>query len=225
MKKLLFLDTETTGLGKEDRLVQIAFKSSHIRNGHIVNLLFKPPVPISFEAMATHHITEDMVKDADVFAECNAFKEIKKLLADHVLIAHNAEFDIGMLKREGIQVDNFICTQKIALNLWDEPSYKLQYLRYKLELEIEGTAHSADGDVAVLEALFNYIYKLMEDGDHEAVIAQMIEISKRPVLLRRMPFGKHRGVEFAKIPMDYLQWLSKQPELSTDLEHTINHYL
>ncbi len=44
----IFLDTETTGTEKEDRLCQLAYK---LETGEIVNELLKPPLPISIIAM------------------------------------------------------------------------------------------------------------------------------------------------------------------------------
>ena len=55
---LIFLDTETTGTDKDDRLCQIAFKTEA---GLIVNELFNPGKPISVKAMSIHHITNEMV--------------------------------------------------------------------------------------------------------------------------------------------------------------------
>jgi len=54
----IFLDTETTGTGPDDRLCQIAFKAD---DGPAICDLFNPGKPISIDAMAIHHITEKMV--------------------------------------------------------------------------------------------------------------------------------------------------------------------
>jgi DNA polymerase III epsilon subunit-like protein len=50
----IFLDTETTGTGPEDRLCQIAFKPE---GAPAVCETFNPGMPISIDAMAIHHIT------------------------------------------------------------------------------------------------------------------------------------------------------------------------
>ena len=39
-----------------------------------------------------------------------------------------------------------------------------------------------------------------------------------------MPFGKHKGVKFKKIPVDYLRWLSGT-DLDEDMAHTVKHHL
>ena len=52
----------------------------------------------------------------------------------------------------------------------------------------------------------------------------MVEVSNKPVLYRRMPFGKHKGLKMEKVPTDYLQWLAKK-DLDEDLRYSVAHYL
>jgi exodeoxyribonuclease X len=35
----------------------------------------------------------------------------------------------------------------------------------------------------------------------------MLRISNSPILIARMPFGKHKGMLFKEVPTDYLEWL------------------
>ena len=75
------------------------------------------------------------------------------------------------------------------------PKYNLQYLRYYLKLNISATAHTAIGDVLVLEGIFQRIYaKFKGQTIGEDPVAEMIKISGSPVLVPRMPFGKHKGL-------------------------------
>ena len=222
----IFLDTETTGTGPADRLCQIAFKTE---NGDAVNKLFNPGMPISIDAMTVHHITNEMVRDKPTFRDSNTWSKLRDFVNsdDYVMVAHNAAFDIDMLKKEGIEPKNVICTLKLARYFDKEgviPKYGLQYLRYYLKLNVDATPHTALGDILVLEALFNRIYAkaVIEFGDD--TVAKMIEVSKNPVLYRRMPFGKHKGMKMEVVPMDYLQWLSGT-DLEEDLRYTIEHHL
>ena len=61
---LIFLDTETTGNGPDDRLIQIAYKPE---NRPAVSGLFNPGKKISVDAMVVHHITDKMVQDKPEF--------------------------------------------------------------------------------------------------------------------------------------------------------------
>jgi exodeoxyribonuclease X len=223
----IYLDTETTGSGPEDRLCQIAFKTD---TGTNVDELFNPNMPISVEAMSIHHITNEMVADKPPFKDSDAYKDLQVMFASDnaVLVAHNAKFDVSMLNREDLFPKKVICTYKLARYLDKEgviPKYNLQYLRYYLKLNISATAHTAIGDVLVLEGIFQRIYaKFKGQTIGEDPVAEMIKISSSSVLVPRMPFGKHKGLKMAEVPKDYLQWLTGT-DLDEDLEYTVRHYL
>lgn len=148
---LIFLDTETTGFGN-CRLIELAW----MQEGEPLRAMrVKPPIPIEAQAIAVHGITEAMLEGLPAFELRPEYPVLKELFEKNVVIAHNASFDIGVLAREGIVVDAFIDTRKIAQKLYkNAPNHKLQGLRDYLHLEVEGEAHSAAGDVAVLAALF-----------------------------------------------------------------------
>lgn len=236
--RILFLDTETTGGGPKDRLIQLAVKERGEAEP-LVNELYKPPVPISIESMTVHHITEKMVADKPTFAASSDYKMLKGLFEhdDTVAVAHNAAFDTGMLAREGIVPSQAVCTYKVARAL--DPGevverYQLQYLRYLLNLEIAATAHDAWGDVLVLEALFERLYAKMIErhGSPEAAISRMVSISKDPALFTTLRFGKHKGRKIAEVAReapDYLEWLLAQkkqdPAGEEDWIYTLEHHL
>ncbi len=78
----IFLDTETTGTEKEDRLCQLAYK---LETGEIVNELFKPPLPIAIEPMSVHHITNEMVADKPAFKDSPDYQKLVDLLNDDTI--------------------------------------------------------------------------------------------------------------------------------------------
>ncbi len=234
--KLLFFDTETTGNRENDRLCQIAY----ICEEAIGNEMFKPPLPISIDAMAVHHITNKMVDGKPVFIDSPSHAYLRERAQDPetVFVAHNAPFDLGMLKKEGIEPMNTICTLKVVRALDDEnkiPSYKLQYLRYLLDIDIEATAHDAMGDVLVLQKVYAYLEKLLREKrnlDTDEAIRIMIDISSLPSLLKHITFGKHKGktiADVAKEDRGYLEWLykEKQKDAANETEwiYTLEFYL
>jgi len=236
--RIIFLDTETTGNGDKDRLCSLAVKERYI-DEPLVNALYKPPVPISIESMAIHHITERMVTAKPTFKESPEYPGLKDLFESDevILVAHNAAFDLAMLAREGIVPRRVICTYKVAYELDPNdalPNYRLQYLRYLLDLDVEAEAHDALGDVLVLEALFERLEKRMMErhGTEEAALDAMLAISARPLLFTTIRFGKYNGKrleDVAKTDPSYLQWLlgekKKSPAGEEDWIYTLEYYL
>jgi len=236
MDKLIFLDTETTGneMGK-DRLCQVCYEDA----SEIKTEYFKPPLPMSVKSTSITHITNKMLIDKPPFEGSLMQKELKNLLKEGILVAHNAKFDISMLDVEGIKTPKFICTLRVARYLDKEnkiPEYNLQFLRYFLDLEMppHTHAHDAEDDVKVLHALFlRLLDKVKEDiKDEVKAIEKMVEISKTPTLFNKFSFGKHKDEKLAdvmKTDKKYLEWLlnekMKNEAGDEDWIYTLKHYL
>ncbi len=233
---IIFFDTETTGNLKTDRLCQIAYK----QGAETFESLYKPPIPISVESSSICHITNKMVVEKPLFKESPEYTGIKNLFesTETVPVAHNAVFDVNILANEDITVPHFICTMRVARHLDPDgkiPKYNLQFLRYFLEIEVEGTAHDALGDVMVLEKLFERLQKkIMETDscDESAAIQKMLEISSHPTLLKKINFGKYKDslvADLAQKDPGYLQWLlaekKKSDSLDEDWIYTLEYYL
>lgn len=232
--QLIFLDTETTGneIGK-DRLCQICFRV----NDKTVTEYFKPPLPVSVKSMSITHITNKFLEDKPSFETSQTKKDLERLLKENVLVAHNAKFDIAMLEAEGLTVSKFICTLRIARFLDEKaviPEYNLQFLRYYLDLEVEGNAHDAEGDVNTLEALFERLFSKFKEkySNKEKALEQMIEISKNPTLFVKFNFGKYKDKKIAEIlktDRGYLDWLLRTKiesgEDDEDWIYTLKYYL
>ncbi|MEK7071478.1 MAG: exonuclease domain-containing protein [Patescibacteria group bacterium] len=246
MAKIIFFDTETTGNTEKDFLCQIAYKVGDDN----FSGLYKPSTKIPPEASAVHHITNKMVADKPSFKDSGDLEKIKNLFEDtnNIVVAHNATFDLMMVKKEGIEPKNFICTLRVARHLDKEEKierYNLQYLRYLLEIEIDATAHDALGDVLVLEKLFERLKnKIIEEASPVAglrprenlseadALERMMEISSHPSLLGTFRFGKYNGKkveEVLQIDRGYLEWLLSQKlngdGADEDWIYTLKYYL
>lgn len=232
--KLIFLDTETTGLEEgKDRLCQVCYQSNTVvKKGY-----FKPPLPISVKAMSVTHITNKMVQDRESFVGSEIHGDLQGLLKEGVLVAHNAKFDIAMLEAEGLTVPKFICTLRVARFLDTNnviPEYGLQFLRYFLEIDVDGNPHDAETDVKVLSAIFERLLGKMKAsyGDETQAIEKMVEISKVPTIFTYFNFGKYKGQSIEAIvesDRPYLDWLLKtkmqDDKSDEDWIYTLNHYL
>jgi len=87
-KNYVIVDTETTGLGSDARIVEIAIIDC--TGSTLLNTLVKPAIPVPPAATAIHGITDEMVKDAPEWREIET--EVIELI-DRGWVAYNAEFD------------------------------------------------------------------------------------------------------------------------------------
>lgn len=234
MYRLVFLDTETTGIDPLlDRLCQVCYKYKN----ELYSEYFKPPVPISVKSMSISHITNKMVDDKELFIGSKMYYDLQEIFKVGILVAHNAPFDIDILRKEGLKVEKFIDTLKVIRFLDVEnliPEYGLQYLRYYLNFDIKAIAHDAIGDVLVLEKLFKYLFdRMVEDfKDEGTVIEKMIEISSKPLLFRIFNYGKHKGKKIEEVlsyDRNYMEWMLEkklnEEYYDEDWIYTLKHYL
>ncbi len=101
MREIVF-DTETTGLDPRDghRIVEFAAIEMHERvpTGRFLHLYFNPMRPMPPEAEAIHGLGDAFLAGQPAFASKAA--ELLDFLADSILVAHNAPFDMRFLNSE-----------------------------------------------------------------------------------------------------------------------------
>jgi DNA polymerase-3 subunit epsilon len=95
VRKLVYLDTETTGIGPNDNILEIAIVDD---DGNILaDTLVKPVGTISPEAYAVHKISDGMVQDAPRWGD--VWGDMETLLADRLVGIYNADFDLRMMQQ------------------------------------------------------------------------------------------------------------------------------
>lgn len=165
-------DTETTGLTPQDSIVQIAgLRLARGRlTGERFETLVNPGRAIPPASTAIHGITDQMVAEApDLTAALNAFHHF---CDDSVLIAHNAPFDMGFLRRAsaetGAHFDNRVLdTVLLSAMVWGQSAvHSLDALTERLGIVIPPEArHTAMGDtIATAEAFLRLIPALEAKG-------------------------------------------------------------
>ncbi|MFF4607800.1 exonuclease domain-containing protein [Streptomyces sp. NPDC001339] len=93
---VLVLDTETTGLDDDARIVEIAVLSS---SGEVLlDTLLNPGVPIPVDASQIHGITDSDVASADRFSDVLA--RLAALLNGKRVLIYNKWYDVGVLRHE-----------------------------------------------------------------------------------------------------------------------------
>lgn len=177
MKKLCFLDCETTGL-VDPRLVQLGFA---VNNGPINVTIYKPPKGIEDAAAEKHGITDEQVSFYELFEQSR--RQIQRLLEDSIPIAHNLPFDKRVLQNEGLDVPDGICTLKLAKRLYPAlKKHKLGFLAESLGIpHNKEDLHNASEDVRILRELFKrqIMSILCKDPEKSKMIMKMVEVTKR----------------------------------------------
>ena len=239
--KYIILDTETTGVGENDRAIQLGYIVLGAKEVEVHNEFFSSEVPISFGAMEIHGITPDMLEGKPNILESTSYKRLLELNTDeNYIIIHNAPFDLKMLEKEGFSTAmKVIDTLRVAKHvLPDEDAHRLQYFRYKMELYkeeqkeadalgIEVKAHDAIGDVLILKLLLSRLKKEVSTlFPSENPVEKMVDLTNTPILIKIFRFGKHKGKtleEVAASDAGYLRWmLSSMDNLDDDMKYSLN---
>ena len=208
--KFIILDTETTGLDNEDRIIQLAIvvvnsKTLSIEETHCS--LCKAPLPIKPKAAAINKKTDEMLEDKPIITHTDAYRALEKYnKPENVIVVHNAFFDLYMLAKEMFLikaqlVDTLTCGRYVYPKI---ENYKLQSLlqhneAYKKVIQ----EHDALSDCLMCLSLLRQMLDYSSFG-----IDKMIEWTKEPVI----GFGKHRGTkltELGKKHPDYIEWVMK----------------
>lgn len=235
--KIIVLDTETTGMLEKDRICQLSYlvMNEEFEIEEIHNDLCTPPLPISFEAMAIHHITPEMLEGEPVCVQTKAYKRLCELnTVSNILVIQNAAFDLGMLAKEGFTSQmNLIDTFRVLRAYYPlEGSFGLQFKRYQWglykqeeelakKLGITIKAHDALGDVIVLKHLFE---RLCEEHS----MPKMILLCSEPIILSHIPYGKNRGKKFVDVAhtdRQDLHYMLSANGLDADVKASILHAL
>ena len=240
-KKYIILDTETTGVEDNDRVIQLGFIVLGGAEVEVHNEFFSSDVPISFGAMEVHGITPDMIETKGNCKDSASYKRLQELNTDeNYLIIHNAPFDIAMLNKEGFNTQmNVIDTLRVAKHIYaDEDAHRLQYFRYKMQLYKEEKkeadslgivvkAHDAIGDVLVLKLFLSRLKNdVMKMFPNTNVVEKMLDLTATPITIKTFKFGKHKGkdlIDVAREDAGYLRWmLSSMENLDEDMRYSIN---
>jgi DNA polymerase-3 subunit epsilon len=154
-----FLDLETTGLSPwfGDRICEVAIVSTEgKRIRETYQILINPERPLSPGAASTNGIQDEWLKAAPKFAPLAG--KIESMLANTVIVCHNAQFDLQFLDSElrrlgkEPQFPNVIDTLHIARH-FDLASYSLSNVAAQFGFT-NPEAHRAKGDALTTKNVF-----------------------------------------------------------------------
>jgi DNA polymerase III subunit epsilon len=161
----VLLDTETTGTGKSDEVIQIGVLSA---TGEVLlNTLVKPVrnSAIPREAAAVHGITMDMLADAPTMQQI--LPRLCSVLKGRTTIIYNAEFDTRLLQQtvggEGASSLMSCLRTECAMKMYS--AYAGDWMDSKCDYKwqkLPGAAHGAIEDCQAMLALIHQLASIPE---------------------------------------------------------------
>ena len=223
----IILDTETHTLNGQP--IEIAYAPIQIHDGkltldksQIFDQLYRVDEPISYAAMAVHHILESELVDQPHYTSFSLPQDTT------YIIGHNIDYDIRALEKCGVDISKIkaICTLALARLVWpDAEAHNISALIYMITKgsakarDMIKKAHRADMDIILTANI------LMHEIHHLKIqtIEELYTASEDARIPRSINFGKHRGTNIVDLPADYIQWLLRQDDLDPYLRKALEN--
>jgi DNA polymerase-3 subunit epsilon len=160
--RIIVLDTETTGLSQNDRLVTlgaVSLEDGVLLPQRSLHLIFDPQVKSNPFAERVHGFDHWTLRHQDMFG--SYARKVRDWLgwAD-TLVMHNAGFDMrflqGEMQRAGLPAITtpHYCTMKAAREMWPLESVKLDRCLEHCGIARRGERHGALEDAMLTAAVF-----------------------------------------------------------------------
>lgn len=225
----IILDTETHTLNGLP--IEIAYAPIEIENAklsldksQLFDQLYQVGQPISYAAMAVHHILESDLVDQPQYTE------FQLPPSTVYIIGHNVDYDIAAIARCGVDTTQLkpICTLALARRVWENAdAHNISALIYQITKgsakarEMLKGAHRADADIILTANILMHIIHHLNIQS----IEQLYLASEEARIPKSITFGKHKGTAIAELPKDYIQWLLRQDDLDTYLRKALEMHL
>ena len=220
------LDLETTGFSfRTEKITEVGIMK--VKNGEVIDefsCFVNPEKPIPQRVVEVTNITDDMVKDAETIDK--VMPKILEFVGDSVLVAHNADFDIGFLKYNaknlGLSLENtYLDTLRLAKDLFpDYKKYKLGKIAENLGIKVE-VAHRALDDVDTTVKVLNVMLKMLKDKGIETLdditkkIAGDADFKKLPTYHAIILATNYVGLKnlYKLVSISHLDYFYKKPRI------------
>ena len=168
------LDTETTGLGSYDEIIEIALVN---HQGNVIyESLVRPTIEIPPDSTRINRISNEMVKSSPSWKE--VWNQVQPLLSRKPVVIYNSEFDVRLMQQSHriaripwTNVFTPVCLMKLyAAFLGEWNSYKNDFRFVTLEKAgaLSGiqlpNSHRAADDTLLAYALLKHLASLNEAG-------------------------------------------------------------
>lgn len=164
------LDCETTGLGREARICQIAIVHSDLGQGNselVLNEYINPGIPIPSASSDIHGITDEQVSSCPTF--WSLYPRIQQALEGRVMAAYNLPFDLDQVNQElgrcpvdlseypwfgicGLVLSRFVDDQNRGRG-----AHKLESVAGRRQMKFK--AHDAGEDAMITSKLLDILFR------------------------------------------------------------------
>jgi DNA polymerase III subunit epsilon len=181
---IVIFDFETTGLShKASRIIEIgAIKYVNGVETQVLSQLVNPQANISEEITQITGITNEDVKNSPTIQQ--AFPEFLSLLQGCLGVAHNAEFDYGMMAYEASRLGvtcqySVVCSLKMARQLVQIDRRDLDSLAAHFGFEFE-SRHRSIGDIRMTAQI---LWKMLELHPQIQTFGDLHSFMESPTIL------------------------------------------
>ncbi len=213
LRQALFVcvDCESTGLDPDkDQIIEVGavrFTFDGVEGD--LQALVNPLCPIPEESTRIHHITDEMVATKPPISEI--LPDLLQFLSGAILVGHGIDFDLKLIDNaakaaglpSALQTRPRIDTLRLARLYGESPTNSLEMLRTHFNIPAEA-AHRAFDDALINMSVFLRLTERFKTLD------EVFAVLAKPIRLKAMPLGKHKGRPFKEIPIDYLRWAVRQ---------------
>jgi DNA polymerase-3 subunit epsilon len=215
------LDCEATGLDPtQERAVEIACVKFTF-DGMIDSWesLIDPEIEIPENVIAIHHITQEMVEGKPKAKD--VLEEVLRFVGSHTIVGHGIFYDLQLIQAEADR-NNIPCsiikqpyfdTLRLARLYGGSAVNSLVELSKHFNVELGG-AHRAMNDVVANVEVFKRLVEKFK------TTKQVKEVLSKPIRLKTMPLGKHKGRAIKDVPDQYLRWMANK-DFDQDLLYSV----
>lgn len=221
----LCVDCETTGLDVDkDRIIEVAAIRFTLETSlDEYQTLVDPQCPIPEESQKIHNISEKMVAGQPTIDQI--LPELLAFIGETRIVGHGVGFDLQLIdnaaKRAGLESNlatrPYIDTLRLARLYGDSPNNSLGQLARHFNIAADG-AHRAMTDVQMNIEVFKHLVRRFK------TTKELFDTLAKPIRMKYMPLGKHKGRAFSDIPLAYLQWAANM-DFDQDLLYSIRSEL
>lgn len=222
-------DIETTGFDPtRDKIIEIG--AVKIKKGEIVDkfsTFVNPKTNIPARITKLTKIEQWMVEDAPTIDE--VFDDFIDFCSDSILVAHNAQFDVGFIKNIFYQRNQeftftYIDTLELSRRLLNLTSHKLNKVAEHLNIELVSHHRAVDDAMATARIFLEFVDRLKSKGVKELKELNDIEksnkdISKQNSYHATILVKNQKGLYnlYKLVSFSHLEYFYKRPRIPKSL--------